>query len=366
MNVGGPAVQVSALMRGLPTDQFEHRLYTGYCAEDENDYLVTQAPDVDAFRVKGLGRALTPRDDSRALIHLMQEIRGFQPHIIHTHTAKAGVLGRIAAKVAGRRTSTVHTFHGHLLHGYFPPSKTRAVIAVERCLATMTNQLVAVGPRVRDQLLTAHIGKPHQYSVIPPGLTLPRGPAKNAARSHLGLPQNKIVIGFIGRLTGIKRPDIFVDVVRKIHSHRSDVHFVVAGDGDLASWLYGVAGDLPITMLGWRDDIETVLAACDAVLLTSENEGTPLSLIQAGMAGLPVVATAVGSVGDVVIDGETGWLTGFSADAVSHALFEMLAKPAECRKRGLAGKQHTADVFGLPRFIDDHAALYHHLRVGRS
>ncbi len=113
MNVGGPAVQVSGLMRTLPSDEFDHRLYTGYCAEDEADYLDTQAPDVEAIRIEGLGRSIRPGDDARAFARLVREIRDFRPHIIHTHTAKAGVLGRSAAKVAGTGSALVHTFHGH-------------------------------------------------------------------------------------------------------------------------------------------------------------------------------------------------------------------------------------------------------------
>ena len=358
MNVGGPAVQVSGLMRTLPAEEFDHRLYTGYCADDEADYLDTQAPDVEATRIEGLGRALRPGDDARALARLVKEIRSFRPHIIHTHTAKAGVLGRTAAKLARTGSATVHTFHGHLLHGYFSPAKTKAVIGVERSLARVTDRLVAVGPQVRDALLAAGTGKPEQFTVIPPGLVLPPGPSKAEARTQFGLAPDVPVIGFIGRLTAIKRPDRFAEVVRLIHAQRPDVHFVVAGAGDQEESLRSVTADLPVTMLGWRDDVETVLAACDAVLLTSDNEGTPLSLIQAGIAGLPVMASDVGSVKDVVIDGETGWLAPPTADALATATLDMLGDATEAAKRGASAQVRATANYGVQRLADDHARLY--------
>ena len=358
MNVGGPAVQVSGLMRKLPSDEFDHRLYTGYCADDEADYLETQAHDVEAIRIEGLGRSIKPSDDARAFARLVREIRDFRPHIVHTHTAKAGVLGRSAAKVAGTGSAIVHTFHGHLLHGYFAPAKTKAVIAVERSLAKVSDRLVAVGPRVRDDLLSAGIGKRDQFVVIPPGLMMPPGPPKAEARQSLGLPKEGPVIAFIGRLAKIKRPDRFAEVVRVVHAQRPDVHFLVAGAGDQEVALRESTRDLPVMMLGWRDDVETVLAASDAVLLTSDNEGTPLSLIQAGMAGLPVIASDVGSVRDVVVNGDTGWLADPTPEALSRALLSYLNDAKEAARRGLFGKAHAEAEFGIQRLVRDHRAMY--------
>lgn len=358
MNVGGPAVQVSGLMRTLPADEFDHRLYTGFCGDDEADFLETQAQDVQATRIAGLGRSIKPGDDARALSQLVREIRNFRPHIIHTHTAKAGVLGRSAAKISGTGSALVHTFHGHLLHGYFSPRKTKAVIAVEQALAKISDRLVAVGPQVRDDLLTVGIGKPEQYSVIPPGLVLPPGPDRSMARQQLGLPRDGPVIAFIGRLTKIKRPDRFAEVARLVHVERPDVHFVVAGAGDQEQALRETTRDLPVTMLGWRDDVETVLAASDAVLLTSDNEGTPLSLIQAGMAGLPVVASDVGSVKDVVLQGDTGWLRPPNADALAIATMELLDDSTEAYRRGVNALNRSKITYGVERLAGDHQTLY--------
>jgi glycosyltransferase involved in cell wall biosynthesis len=366
MNVGGPAVQVSGLMRHLPADAFEQRLYTGWCDADEADYLETQAPDVEAIRISGLGRVIRPGDDARALAALMREMKTFRPHIVHTHTAKAGVLGRLAARLSGVGSATAHTFHGHLLHGYFSPAKTRAVIEVERALSRSTSRLVAVGEQVREDLLAARIGHADQYAVIPPGLVLPTPRPRAEVRAEFGLEPDAPVVAFIGRLTAIKRPDRFVDVVRSVSEARPDVQFLVAGAGDQASVIDAAATHLPITPLGWRDDAQNVLAVSDAVILTSDNEGTPLSLIQAGFAGLPVVATDVGSVHDVVVDGETGWLTEPSAASLSSALLAMLSDTAEAQRRGREGLKRAQRLYGVERLASDHAHMYSDIAVARA
>ena len=358
MNVGGPAVQVSGLMRHLSGDQFEQRLYTGWCADDEADFLLTQAQDVDAVRVDGLGRAVRPGDDARALASLVRQIREFRPHIVHTHTAKAGVLGRTAARIAGVGSATVHTFHGHLLHGYFSPAKTRAVIALESLLARSTDRLVAVGPQVRDDLFAAGIGRSEQFAVIPPGLEMPPAMAREEARRALGVTGDAPVVSFIGRLAPIKRPDRLIEVVREVHRARPDVRFLVAGEGVEADTVRRASVELPIVMLGWRDDVQNVLAASDAVLLTSDNEGTPLSLIQAGLVGLPVVATRVGSVPDVVIDGQTGWLADRDASALATATLALLADPMESQRRGQQSSDRAHRLYGVQRLAQDYADLY--------
>jgi hypothetical protein len=169
MNVGGPAVQVSGLMRGFNSDQFDHRLYTGYCAVDEADYLDTVATDVKAVRIQGFGRRVSLGGDLKAFISLISEIRDFKPHVIHTHTAKAGFLGRIASIISLRPSIRVHTFHGHLLNGYFGPFKRSLVVIAEKFLALFTHQLLAVGDKVRQDLLNAGIGTQVKFGVMPPG-----------------------------------------------------------------------------------------------------------------------------------------------------------------------------------------------------
>src|SRR3954467_15699358 len=181
MNVGGPALQVTGLVQGMNADRFDHRLLTGSVGPGEADYVELRAPGLPLTKVVGLGRSPRPLDDARALRMLVHEMRAFRPHIVHTHTAKAGVLGRTAATIT-RVPALVHTFHGHLLHGYFSPAVTRAVVQTERLLARRTDRLVSVGARVRDDLLAAGVGKASQYTVVAPGIALPPLPARDAAR----------------------------------------------------------------------------------------------------------------------------------------------------------------------------------------
>ena len=368
MNVGGPAVQVSGLMRGIHTTEFDHRLYTGFCAGDEADYLDTVATDVTALRIEGFGRRVSLSGDIKAFFSLIKEIRSFKPHVIHTHTAKAGFLGRIASIVSFHPSIRVHTFHGHLLNGYFDSFKRLMVVFAEKILAMFSHQLLAVGDKVRQDLLAAGIGKLDKFSLMPPGLQIGDLPNKIASRDFYGLSSQKLQCAFIGRVTRIKRPDRFLDVVNETKRRGLDIEFFIAGDGELLeSCRARIAGeDLPVKILGWQSNIERVLAAADIVVLTSDNEGTPLSSIQAGMSALPVVTTRVGSVPEVVLDGVTGFVTGLDVQEVSDAL-EKLAKSPELRARmGASAQEFTLSTFGVDRLVNDHELLYKKLLANRA
>ncbi len=368
MNVGGPAVQVSGLMRGLHGTEFDHRLYTGFCADDEADYLDTVATDVTALRIEGFGRRVSLTGDIKAFLSLIKEIKSFKPHVIHTHTAKAGFLGRIASIVSFHPSIRVHTFHGHLLSGYFGSFKRFLVVLAERILAMFSHQLLAVGDKVRQDLLAAGVGTLKKFALMPPGLQISGLPNKLASRDFYGLSSQKLQCAFIGRVTRIKRPDRFLDVVSEIETRGLGIEFFIAGDGELLESCRAriVGEDLPVKILGWQSNIERVLAAADIVVLTSDNEGTPLSLIQAGMSALPVVTTRVGSVPEVVLDGVTGFVTDLDVQEIADAL-EKLAKNAELRARmGASAQEFTLSTFGVDRLVNDHELLYKKLLANRA
>jgi glycosyltransferase involved in cell wall biosynthesis len=368
MNVGGPAVQVSGLMRGLQATEFDHRLYTGFCADDEADYLETVATDVSALRIDGFGRRVNLGTDLKAFLSLVKEIRSFKPHVIHTHTAKAGFLGRIASIASFHPSIRVHTFHGHLLNGYFGSFKRFMVVLAEKILAKFSHQLLAVGDKVRQDLLAVGIGKLDKFSLMPPGLQIDELPSKSASRDFYGLSSQKLECAFIGRVTRIKRPDRFLDVVTEIENRGLDIEFFIAGDGDLLENCRAriAAHDLPVKVLGWQSNIEMVLSAADIVVLTSDNEGTPLSLIQAGMARLPVVTTRVGSVPEVVLDGVTGMITSLDVKEIANAL-EKLAKNPELRTQmGATAQDFTRSNFGVDRLVHDHELLYKKLIANQA
>jgi glycosyltransferase involved in cell wall biosynthesis len=368
MNVGGPAVQVSGLMRGLHATEFDHRLYTGFCADDEADYLNTVATDVTALRIEGFGRRVSLSGDIKAFLSLVKEIRSFKPHVIHTHTAKAGFLGRIASIVSFHPSIRVHTFHGHLLNGYFGSFKRFLVVLAEKILGIFSHQLLAVGDKVRQDLLAAGVGTLKKFSLMPPGLEISGLPNKIASRDFYGISSQKLQCAFIGRVTRIKRPDRFLDVVSEIETRGLDIEFFIAGDGDLLESCRTriTDEDLPVKILGWQSNIEKVLAAADIVILTSDNEGTPLSLIQAGMSALPVVTTRVGSVPEVVLDGVTGFVTNLDVQEITDAL-EKLAKSPELRARlGVSAQEFTLSNFGADRLVNDHELLYKNLLANRA
>ncbi|MEU6427953.1 glycosyltransferase [Microbispora sp. NPDC046973] len=364
MNVGGPATQVLGLAEGLNSEEFDHRLYIGYVGDAEGDHMRLRDASVPVHRVQGLGRSISPANDVRALFQLVRAMREFRPHIVHTRTAKAGALGRTAARLSGVGAARVHVFHGHLLHGYFSPAKLRLYIQTERALASMSDRLVTVGAQVRDELLAAGIGRREQYAVIPPGVRLGPVPGREAARAELGVPLDAPVVAYVGRLTRIKRPDRFLEVADAVLRRVPGCRFIVCGDGELRQELergIGSARD-SFHLLGWRRDVATVYAAADVVLMTADNEGTPLTLVEAGMAGTPVVSTRVGSVAEVVRDGHTGLLAAPDAAELAKHVVRLLSDTTLSRRMGEAARDWTTSAFSVERLVSDTEALYRSLR----
>ncbi|GAA3201852.1 glycosyltransferase [Nonomuraea roseoviolacea] len=367
MNVGGPATLVCGVSERLDPEHFVHRLYTGHVDGGEGDHLALRSPGMRVHRIRGLGRSIKPADDVRALFALVSAMRDFRPHVVHTQTAKAGALGRVAAKLAGVGAATVHGFHGHLLHGYFSGQKRALYVLSERMLASISDRLVTVGARVRDDLLQAGVGRPEQYTVILPGVRPRPVPDRDAARQELGLPSRAPVVAFVGRLTRIKRPDRFAEAAREVLRRTPGCHFVVCGGGELLEQFE--ASIAPIRdafhLLGWREDVETVYAAADVVMLTSDNEGTPLTLIEAQMAGTPVVSTRVGSVAEVVRDGETGFLAPTDPEALAAHTVRLLSDPVLACRMGEAARRWTSATFDVDRLVADTEALYRSLGESR-
>ena len=360
MNVGGPAVIVADLMRSIDSSKVEQVLITGYCDSDEADYLETVATDIKATRIAGLGRSVSLVADIRAFFALVAMIKKIAPDVIHTHTAKAGVLGRLAAILAGRKAKRVHTFHGHLLHGYFSGWKVRLVIAIEKFLAKRTDILVAVGNQVKDDLLAAGIGKADQYRVFFPGLVEPKKISKEVARQQFDMQAGDIYVAYVGRMTAIKRPDRLLNTAAEVKARNLPMKFIVAGEGDLfeSTKRDSEQRDLPVKFLGWRKDIGALFAASDIAILTSDNEGIPLTLIQAAQASLPIVATGVGSISDIVVHEVNGYLVDSEPAALADALQKLAIDPVLREIMGKAGRERTSRYFSLEKMCADHTELY--------
>jgi len=364
MNVGGPAWQVSVLMSGLNPDRFDSRLVTGEVEEGEADFLELRDPGLEVVHIPALGRSVRFGDDLRAFIAIRRTIRQFRPDVVHTHTAKAGLLGRLAAASCGVPLR-VHTFHGHLLHGYFGRVASWLMVQVERILARGTTALVAVGSRVRDDLLEVGIGKAEQYAVIPPGVEPGRVGDRDSSRARLGLPAECPVVLFVGRLTAIKRPDRLIEAFAIVLDHRPDVVLAVAGEGECLQETKRLAQPLgdSVRFLGWQQDISILYAAADCVVITSDSEGMPVTLIEAAMAGVPGVTTDVGSASEVILDGVTGLVVAPAPAPVAEALLHLLENGIGSRM-GMAARRRAELEFGIDRLVADHQALYDRLLSG--
>ena len=360
MNVGGPAVLVADLMRNLNSSKFEVRLVTGYCDENESDYLDEVATDIRAMRVPGFGRSISIGKDLKAFFLLMREIRRFKPDVVHTHTAKAGVLGRVAASLARPTAKRIHTFHGHLLHGYFDSRKVKLLVLFEKVLGFVTYKFVAIGNVVKADLVKAGIAKNCKFEVIYPGLQNLNLYPKLEARKTLGLDPEKIYVVYVGRLTQIKRPDRLIDLGRSLKVDHPSAHIVIAGAGELLEELTAHVESelLPITFLGWRNDVDLILNASDIAVLCSDNEGIPLTLIQASQAGLPIITTDVGSVSDIVLDGVTGLLTEVSAKGVIEGVSKLLDDPDLGPRLGKSGQKRAKEFFSSQAMVKRHEELY--------
>ena len=360
MNVGGPAVLVADLMRNLDSSKFEARLVTGYCDENESDYLDEVATDIKAIRIPGFGRSISIGNDLKAFFILIIEIRRFKPDVVHTHTAKAGVLGRVAAFLARPSAKRIHTFHGHLLHGYFGSVKVQILVYLEKMLGLITYKFVSIGNVVKADLLKAGIAKDRKFEVIYPGLQNLDLYPKLEARKTLGLNSMKIYVVYVGRLTQIKRPDRLIDLGRSLKASHPTAHLMITGAGELLEDLTvkSESESLPITFLGWRNDIGMILSASDIAVLCSDNEGIPLTLIQASQAGLPIVSTNVGSVSDIVLDGVTGLLTEVTAKDVIRGVSKLIDDPGLRAQLGESGQKRAKELFSSQAMVKHHEELY--------
>lgn len=385
LNVGGPSIHVTLASSGLAARGFQTRLLAGAVGPDEGDMeYFARERGVAVEHVPGLGREIRGRSDVRALMHLLQVMREFKPHVIHSHTAKAGALARTAARFYLRTRkpdvplpAIVHTFHGHVLEGYFGRARTAFFRILERRLAASTHRLVTPSQRIAEELLAMGIGKREQYRIVPLGFELepflavpPRDPAApHPFREELGIPASASLVAIVGRLTAIKNHEMFLSAASRLPRRtKTPIHFVIVGDGELREHLEAFAREKGIAELvhfaGWRRDLAAVYREVDLLALTSRNEGTPVSIIEAMAAGRAVVATGVGGIPDIVKDAETGLLVTPGRDDLFAVAMGRLADDPELRTRlATAARADAAKRFTSTRLIDDLEALYRALLV---
>jgi glycosyltransferase involved in cell wall biosynthesis len=372
--MGGPALHVSYLSAGLRNRGYETTLVAGSVSRGEQSMAyVAEELGVPVVTIPHLHREISPLRDLLATARLARIMRSERPTILHTHTAKAGAVGRMAALLAGRARPPiiVHTFHGHVLRGYFGRFWTGVFRLLERMLARITDALVAVSPEVRDELVALGVAPASKFRVIRLGIALDtRIQADEAARAEtrrvMGIPDGRFVVGWIGRMTGVKRTDVLLHGFRTLREDGVDAVLCMVGDGPDRESVEQLADELGIVrdclFTGYQEDVGPFFAAFDVFVLTSGNEGTPVTAIEALAAGCPVVATRVGGVPDVVTDGEDGFLVSPAAvDELAGRLADLARDPDLRARMGASGRARMRTRYAVDRLIDDTDRLYREL-----
>lgn len=380
MNIGGPSVHVTLLCNHLDPERFSTCLVVGEANEGEGDRLgwVAKGP-AKLVRIRALRRRLHPVRDLQAFIQILRTVFSEKPHVIHTHMAKAGTLGRLAGILYNRihpktRAVLIHTFHGHVLDGYFPPLLSRCFAAIERWLAKRTDCLIAVSEAIRDALAARGIGKPAQWQVIRLGVDL-------SSLETVPFPNGCIPLrcGWVGRLVPIKNPALFLEALALSRRQNSKTLLEgrIFGDGPLRRELEAQAQQKGLSetvwFAGWRENLQDCYQDLDVVCVTSSNEGTPLALIEAMAAGRVVVSTAVGGVGDLLgVEAGSGPITAGSfrelprgllvrpgdAAGLAAAVSTLAKDPALRRRLAEAGRRHVQEQYSHTRLLKEISQLY--------
>lgn len=373
LNVGGPALHVSYLTRGLAARGYTTRLVAGQLSQGEGSMShITDQLHVSVVGLPHLGREVSPLNDVLATRALAQVIRDFRPHILHTHTAKAGAVGRTAALLArsARPPIIVHTYHGHVLRGYFDEASTSTFRAIETWLARTTDCLVAVSPQVRDDLVEMGVAPASRFEVIRLGIDLDDRVAQSSVtldyRRILGVPPSALVVGWIGRMTAIKRVPDVIRAFAGLRARGVDARLCLVGDGPTRVEAEDTAKELGVLreclFLGYQKDVAPFYQFFDVLMLLSANEGTPVVAIESLAAERPVVATDVGGTTDVVRHGVDGYLVpAGDVEAAADRLAELAHDPATRLAMGRAGRARVLERYAVERLVDDVDALYRRL-----
>lgn len=343
MNVGGTARYVSKLVNNIP----DSLLATGRVQDSEIEDPVVNK--ISILRVKHLGRRLSLINDILAWVELNRIIAKTKPQILHTHTFKAGVIGRLARGQHQR----IHTFHGHLFDDSTFSSFQKFVIKkIEKLLAERTDLLISVGQKVGSEIRSHNIGKDRVWVSIPPGVdSLPKI-EKSKARAILGIKGESLVVGWMARMEVVKNPYLLLEVAKLI----PEIDFVMAGGGSL---LNTVTARAPgnVQVIGWAD-ATNFWSSVDIAISTSENEGMPIALIEAELAGIPIIATPAGSNQEVVLNGKTGFIKEGTAVEMSEAIRALANQRELLTELGKSGRIYAEREFSTKKMIASHIESY--------
>jgi glycosyltransferase involved in cell wall biosynthesis len=380
--IGGPAINATYLTKYL-SPEFETMLVIGGKDDHEQDAVhLTERLGITPVVVPEMKRNINPVNDGKAYQKVKAIIEEFKPDIVHTHAAKSGVIGRKAAE-ACKVPVILHTFHGHVFHSYFGKFQTDSFILIERYLAKRSTGIIAISPKQKDELANIYKICPEELiKIIPLGLDLDKMQANQPEkrinfRQKYNIADDEIAVGIVGRIVPIKNHTLFVEAAARIlQLTDKKVRFVIVGDGDMRPQMerefiakeidYAYYPENPrdatAICLSWQQDIDEVLAGLDIVTLTSHNEGTPLSLIEAQSAGKPVVSTNVGGVTDILLEGKSGFATeAGSAEQFADAVSRLINNNTLRTEFGIAGRKFATERFSYQRLVSDMSEYYHSL-----
>jgi glycosyltransferase involved in cell wall biosynthesis len=373
LNMGGPAIHVANLAAGLADRGYHTTLVAGSLARGEDSMaFLADRLGVSVVSVPEIQREVSFLHDARSIARVASLIRELRPHILHTHTAKAGAIGRLAALSAGdaRPPVVVHTFHGHVLKGYFDAPRTAFFRQIERELARASDALVAVSPEVRDELVALGVAPREKFAVVRLGIPLDERLSDATAdldyRRLYGIRPQSFVVGWVGRMTAVKDTGATLEILHALRRRGVDAVLCMVGDGPDRERLEALAHDLGIAKLcffvGYQPEVAGFYRLFDAFLLPSLNEGTPVSAIEALAAGTPVVANRVGGLPDVVRDGVDGYLVTAGDVEGAAGKLELLARDARLRRKlGASGRARVLERYSVARLVDDVDRLYRSL-----
>jgi glycosyltransferase involved in cell wall biosynthesis len=361
LNVGGPSRQIQELINEIPSDRAEQILFIGNCSEGEKEYSLDNRQEIRIIKSKYLHRKVSLLEDLKTFFHLRSCIVRLAPDIIHTHMSKAWVLSVAACLTLRRPPILVHTFHGHTFHSYFKGIKGKLNKLAQFFCATKTNLLIAVDEKIKIEVLREGVGNPKSFITIEPGFKPPKSYSQEFARSALDLEHNKFLIGYIGRLEPIKRTDLLLDIFSKLSVMSPEISFAIAGGGSLEAMVIRAEEDLPLKFLGWISDVGMFYSAMDLMILTSDNEGTPLTVIEAGMLGIPTMSRPVGGIANMIRDNETGFLVDGDILSFTSSIRLILDSPEKIKVVSLNCKSFFRDNYQSFTFVTKHLDMYHEL-----
>jgi glycosyltransferase involved in cell wall biosynthesis len=375
--IGGPAVAIAETIRQLH-GRFQFYLVVGEPLPDEMEagWLFQNLPHLTIIRLPGMRRSPSLLRDMRTYKTLKRLFREIQPRVVHTHGAKPGLLGRLAAAHC-KVPVILHTYHGHVFHSYFNRFVSAAIVKTERWLARKSTGIIAISEQLQHELTAVYrIAAPENCHLIRLGLNL-KSFSDNALQKRLHfrrrylLNAGEVAVGIVGRITAIKHMHFFLTVVQAMQQGAAQIRYFIVGDGDekaaLQQWLtsqqidftVGGGSKATVTFTSWLQQADEVMNGLDIVCLTSLNEGTPVSLIEAAAAGRPVVTTAAGSVAEIVLQGQSGFITGQGAlEEFCDRLAQLVANEALRVQMGETGRAHVTAAFDAAAAAEQTAALY--------